>query len=149
MESGENIRIVMHSYAKKSLEPRFEEAASEPSPLPETPDSHQTKKLKPSPETPEAPAAMLAIMLRIEKMQEESLQRLVSVEAGVNGNSTSIKTLADSIETLGRQLETLNGKLDSVDGRVAKLEKENASLREKCDELDAYKRRWNLRIAGM
>lgn len=32
---------------------------------------------------------------------------------------------------------------------MEKLEKENAFLRNKCDKPDAYKRRWNLRIAGM
>lgn len=40
-------------------------------------------------------------------------------------------------------------KADNLQARVETLEKENTTLREKCNDLDAYKRRWNLRVAGI
>ncbi|KAL0172906.1 hypothetical protein M9458_033217, partial [Cirrhinus mrigala] len=40
-------------------------------------------------------------------------------------------------------------KVSSLQNRVESLENENRVLGGKCDELDAYKRRWNLRVAGI
>ncbi|KAK3545763.1 hypothetical protein QTP70_011832 [Hemibagrus guttatus] len=53
------------------------------------------------------------------------------------------------VEKLGRQIDAVTEKVDSIDARVVNLEKENAMLRDKYEEFDAYKRRQNLRVAGV
>lgn len=40
-------------------------------------------------------------------------------------------------------------KVLSLQSKVESLEKENITLKEKCSGLDSYKRRWNLRVAGI
>lgn len=151
MDSDEEIRSVMHSYAKKIIGIQFWQLGSRYNitPLPGSPDLHPPKKVRPCSENPEAPTAMHAVLLHIEKMQEESLRRLTSVEAAVNDNSSSIRNLADSLESMNKQIDAVADKVESDDNRVIKLEKENASLCDKYEELDSYKRRWNLRVVGV
>ncbi len=72
-----------------------------------------------------------------------------SVETTVKGNTDTLKSVIDSLEYLGRQVEDVTKKTDDLQIRVETLEKENTVLREKNNDLDAYKRRWNLRIAGI
>ena len=81
---------------------------------------------------------LLSAMERVERMQEESLRRPQSLETTVKGNTDTLKSVTDSLEFLGRQVEDLTKKADRVE-----------TLREKCNDLDAYKRRWNLRVAGI
>lgn len=59
--------------------------------------SHPIKIVKTDTHSPKAPSAMLAVMLRIEKMQEEILKRCGSVEEAVKDNSTSVKNLTESL----------------------------------------------------
>lgn len=71
------------------------------------------------------------------------------MEPAVNDNNSSIRNVADSLESMNKQTEAVADKVDSVGSRVVKLEKENASLCDKYEELDSYKRRWNLRVEGV
>lgn len=149
MEHSDDIRDTIHSYARRSLEPTFTDKDAEFTPLPATPDNRPAKKPKPSVKTPEAPPAMLAVMLRIEKMQEECLARMVHVETAVKANSASIKDVVDSLQSLAKHMDDVSEKMENIESRVSSLQKENATLRNKVEEMDSYKRRWNLRVAGL
>ncbi|KAL1250772.1 hypothetical protein QQF64_018568 [Cirrhinus molitorella] len=148
METEDDICSVMHSYARKSLKPTFT-VGSELTPLLKTPDDRPAKKPKPNIKTPEAPPVLLDVMLRVEKMQEESLARLVHIESAVKDNSASIKSLVDSLEPLAKHMDGMAVKVEKVGSRVTTLEKKNTTLHERVEELDSYKRRWNLRVAGV
>ncbi len=53
------------------------------------------------------------------------------------------------MEFFGKEIEDVNKKVASLENVVSSLSKENESLRQSCLELDEYKRRWNLRVAGV
>lgn len=147
MEHSDGVRDTIHSYVRRSLDPIFTDKDSGFTPLPETPDNRPAKKPKLNVKTPEAPPAMLVVMLRIEKMQEECLARMGHVESAVKANSASIKDVADSLQSLAKHMDDVSEKMENVDSRVSSLQKENAALRDKVEEMDSYKRRWNLRVA--
>ena len=94
-------------------------------------------------------SALMTVMERIEKMQVESLNKLQSLETTVKDNTQTIKSVTDSLEFLGKQVEDVTLHVDSLQSQVETLKKENAVLREKCTNLEAYQRRWNLRVAGI
>ncbi|KAI2646758.1 LINE-1 type transposase domain-containing protein 1 [Labeo rohita] len=50
---------------------------------------------------------------------------------------------------MNRPVEDVTENVLSLQSKVEILEKENKSLKEKCCGLDGYKRRWNLRVAGI
>ncbi len=151
----------MHSYARQAMDDQIEiidkllnseEPPSEPSPkaLSQRPPSKKSKTLvSEEDEQSEPDSRLLSAMERVERMQEESLRRLRSLEITVKGNTDTLKSVTDSLEFMGKQVEDVTKKADNLQARVETLEKENATLREKCNDLDAYKRRWNLRIAGI
>ncbi|KAL0148010.1 hypothetical protein M9458_056684, partial [Cirrhinus mrigala] len=101
--------------------------------------------------TPEAVSnsVLLAAIEKVSKLQEESLVKLQSVGASVKENTSSICKLTCSLEAMNRQVEDVMDKVLSLQSKVEMLEKENKSLKEKCCGLDSYKRRWNLRVAGI
>lgn len=147
-----------HSYARKSLETHLElmdellnqEPSSESSPEISKRPSKKSKTLTgEQDEQPVTNSRLLSVMERIEKMQEESLRRLQSVEATVKDNTDTLKNVTDSLEFLGEKVEDVTKQVETLQTRVLTLEKENAVLREKCNSMDTYKRRWNLRVAGI
>lgn len=157
----EDMHTVMHSYAKKSLNDMLESNASELAAknvslaFQETPKPKSKKsKIRASDEDgshsePVSNSHLLKIMERIEKMQEESLRRMYSLEVSVKDNTNSIRHVTEAIEFVGKQVEDVKTDVESLKSKVCVLEKHNEDLRDKCSELDAYKRRWNLRVAGM
>ena len=82
-------------------------------------------------------------------MQQETLGRLDSLERSVGENTGSIKTVNTTLDGMGEQLAVARTEIDALHTKVATLELDNTKLREKCYELDAYKRRWNLRVANV
>lgn len=133
-----------------------EELSSEPSPETSNtrPPSKKSKTLiyeedDEQVEQPVLNSRLLSAMERIERMQEESLRHLRSLEITVKGNTDTLKSIIDSLEFSGKQVEDVTKKADNPQTRVEELEKENTALRQKCNDLDAYKRRWNLRVAGI
>lgn len=91
----------------------------------------------------------MTMMERIEKMQEESLRRLHSLETTVKDNTHAIKSVTDSLEFLGKQVEDMTLYVDSFQTQVETLEKENATLCDKWTTMEAHQRRNNLRVAGI
>ncbi len=155
------LQVNMHSYARTALENQLEIMDellnSEGPPAESSPEASSLKPPSKKPKTgineedeePVFNSRLLTAIERIEKLQEESLKRLRSVETTVKGNTDTLKSVIDSLEYSGRQVEDVTKKTDDLQIRVETLEKENTVLREKNNDLDAYKRRWNLRIAGI
>lgn len=151
----------MHSYAKKT--PQHEEGEMEVT-LPEQEGSDSTQPLQNALKLRAAKrsktvddnegqsvpnSVLLLVMERVEKMQEESLRRLQSLEATVKDNTYSIKSVTEAMEYMGKQIKEATDKVETLEKKVGYLEKENGVLRDRCNELDNYKRRWNLRVAGV
>ncbi len=129
-----------------------EGAQSEPSPEipPSKPPAKKSKTMNSEEDEQPVPTSrLLSVMERVERMQEESLRRPRSLEATVKTNTDTLKSVTDSLEFWGKQVEDVTKKADNLQTRAETLEKENTVLREKCNDLDAYKRRWNLRVAGI
>lgn len=153
MEDQEETHLAMHSYARRTLSTDMETVAGQSDgfmPLPDTPEPNPAKKSKPSSDSPAVSDTMLMrFMQRMEAMHEETLRRIQGVEKTVIENSNSIKQIINSLEFHGEQVKCLNEKSDEMQKKIGKLEKENVELRDRCNDLDAYKRRWNLRVAGI
>lgn len=94
-------------------------------------------------------ASLLSIVQNIERMQRESLRRLMSLEGTVNQNSASIQSLCNSMVATEKKVDEAVQKTSLLQSKVDVLEKENHALRKKCNELDAYQRRMNLRVSGI
>lgn len=82
-------------------------------------------------------------------MHEETLRQIHGVETMVLENSNSIKHIINSLELQGKEVKWLNEKSKEFERKIEKLKKVNDKLSERCNDLDAYKRRWNLRVAGI
>lgn len=138
--NSDNLKI--HNYARR-LENAFGSS-------PDTPSKSPAQK-KSRTNTPDmvSNSVLLAAIEKVSKLQEESLVKLQSVEASVKENTSSICKLTCSLEVINRQVEDVTEKVFSLQSKVENLEKENKSLKEKCSGLDSYKRRWNLRVAGI
>ncbi len=144
--------------AKKSLDAAFKRndaantAGSKP-PLPETPKPPSKKSKMVDTGASENQTVsnlhLLEVLERVEKMQVEFLTRMQSLETTVNDNTNSLNSVTEALEFVNNQVEEMASKVNSLQNRVESLEKENCVLRETCDELDAYKRRWNLRVSGI
>ncbi len=120
----------MHSYARKTLENHIEvlDGLLNPENPPTTSsvtggDRRPGKKAKKQPsegndEQTVSNAALMTVMERIEKMQEESLRRLQSLESTVKDNTQTIKSVTDSLEFLGKQVEDVTLHVDSLQSQV-------------------------------
>ncbi|XP_049923494.1 uncharacterized protein LOC126404357 [Epinephelus moara] len=86
-------------------------------------------------------AHIFAAMERIERLQMKTLKGTHSVE-------NTVKEVKDTLDGMGKQMEEIT-KVQTLEMTVTALQKEKAELREKCDKLEAYRRRWNLRVAGI
>ncbi|KAI2660207.1 Coiled-coil domain-containing protein 159 [Labeo rohita] len=82
-------------------------------------------------------------------MQAKLLTRIQSLETTVKDNTNSLNSVTEALEFINNQVEEVTDKVNSLQIKVESLEKENRVLRGKCDELDSYKRRWNLRVSGI
>lgn len=147
-----------HTYVRKALETQLgamddlinQEQSSESSPETTMRPSKKPKTvMDEQDEQPVTNALLLTVIERIEKMQQESLRRLQSVETTVKDNTDTLKSVTDSLEFLGKQVEDVTKQVETLQTRVETLVKENTVLRSKCNDMDIYKRRWNLRVSGI
>lgn len=154
MEERRAARSATHSYARRSLDAALKmDDASIKVPLPETPNP-PTKKSKTtdkgaSESQTVSNSHLLEVLERVEKMQLESLTRMQSLETTVKDNTNSLNSVTEALEFMNNQVEEITGNVTTLQKRVESLEKENCVLRDKCEELDTYKRRWNLRVSGI
>ncbi|XP_053179039.1 interferon-induced protein with tetratricopeptide repeats 5-like [Scomber japonicus] len=132
----------MHSYARKALENQLEVLdglinSENPTPICEGSvegrlPGKKSKTLASEGDTQQnvSNSALMNVMERIEKLQEESLRRLQSLESTVQDNTQAIRSATDSLEQLGKQVDDVTLHVDSLQSQVETLEKENAVLRE-------------------
>lgn len=158
MEGDKNTRAAMHSYARKSLDSALKgndvpNTSGFKIPLPETPKppSKKSKMGERSASDTQmvSNSHLMEVLERVEKMQLEFLNRMVSIETTVKENTDSLNSVTEAIEFMNNQVEEVTTKVSSLQNKVESLEKENCVLRDRCEEMDAYKRRWNLRVAGV
>lgn len=157
MDVDKPTRGAMHSYAKKSLDAAFKandasNASGLKVPLPETPKPPPKKsKLsdRAASDNQVSNSHLMEVLQRVENMQAETLNRMQTLEATVKDNTSSLNSVTEALEFMSNQVEEVSSKVNALQNRVETLEKENCVLRDKSEELDAYKRRWNLRVAGI
>lgn len=158
MDEDKPTRGAMHSYAKKSLDAALKvNDAKNPSgfkvPLPETPKQPPKKskfgERSASDNQVISNLQLMEVLERVEKMQLDFTHRMQSLEATVKDNTGTLNSVTEALGFMSNQIEEVSVKVSSLQNRVESLEKENGVLRDKCEELDAYKRRWNLRVSGI
>lgn len=137
MDTDEDIHGTMHSFARKSLPVQEDSCLAQE--LPETPKPRPAKKSKTlaSDENnnhPVANSVLLMVMERFEQMQEESLRQL----------RQQLK-----ITQVPSKVSLMHSNSWRNKWRTWQAEKENIVLRDRCNNLDAYKRSWNLWVAGI
>ncbi|KAL1251833.1 hypothetical protein QQF64_019629 [Cirrhinus molitorella] len=133
----------MHSYAKStdvvdSLDTCF----------PESPGASPLPKMR-LPASDPSNAVLLEAIERLGKKQDDFMEKILEVEKTVSSNSILISDLGARIDVVAKSSEDTAAKSDKLDRQVSTVAEENKRLLDKVDELDAYKRRWNLRVAGV
>lgn len=160
MDADKNSINMMHAYARNCLDDQLkvidslieEEAEPTSEHLPGAPTEPKSKRKKKKPVSDESEVCemvSLSILERIEKRQVESLERLQSLEDAVKENTKTTKTVTDSLEALWGRVEDMAGQVNTLQAEAAALGKTNTELRDKYNDMDAYSRRWNLRVAGI
>lgn len=57
-------------------------------------------------------------MLWMERLQEETIQNLQSVQVAISKYKAAIKTLTESMNFIGRHMEAVSEKVYTLDGKV-------------------------------
>lgn len=94
-------------------------------------------------------ATLLAAINKIGENQASFLQKLQCIEKWVNENTDAIRTLSTTVGDAKEQMSGLTANVKVMEQKISALSKENDVLRDRVNELDAYKRRWNLKISGV
>ncbi|KAJ8001023.1 hypothetical protein DPEC_G00186500 [Dallia pectoralis] len=94
-------------------------------------------------------AILLEAIERLGKKQDDFMEKLLEVEKSVASNSVLISDLTLRIDAVEKYSENTTVRSGKMDSQLSLLVAENKRLWDKVDELDAYKRRWNLRISGV
>lgn len=92
---------------------------------------------------------ILEAIERLGKKQDVFLEKLLEVERSVATNSTLISDLNTKVGSVSEKADGAVLKVVKMDNQLADMIAENKQLWDKIDELDAYKRRWNLKILGI
>lgn len=135
----------VHDYAKSTPE---DDASMDCMPLLDTPINSPLAKVRRQTSEP-SNAAILEAIERLGKKQDIFMEKLLEIERSVTSNSTLISELAIKIDSATDKTERVEVKTNELSAQVASVIAENKQLWGKVDELDAYKRRWNLKIAGV
>ncbi|RXN14527.1 cytoplasmic dynein 2 heavy chain 1-like protein [Labeo rohita] len=64
-------------------------------------------------------------------------------------NSVMIAELSKSVEFNAKEIKNCKSASSNLGKEVSKMAKENAELKERVQELECYKRRWNLKLRGL
>lgn len=116
--------------------------------LPESPAASPLPKMR-RPASDPSNAVLLEAIERLGKKQDDFMEKLLEVEKSVASNSTLISDLTTRVDAVDIKSENTAVKFHKMDSQLSSLAAENKHLWDKVDELDAYKRRWNLRISGV
>ncbi len=91
-------------------------------------------------------AVLLEAIEKLGKKQDDFLEKLLVIENSVSCNSSRIVELGAKMDTIADKADIAVTNSSATKDQLTSLKTENKQL---WDELDAYKRRWNLRIAGI
>lgn len=131
----------MHSYAKSAN-------VMDSLDLPESSVASPFSKMRRTSSDP-SNAVLLEAIEKLGKKQDEFMEKLVEIEKLVASNCILISDFATRVDAVAKKSEDTAAKSDKVDSQLSTLVAENRRLWDRVDELDAYKRRWNLRISGV
>nr|XP_055030428.1 uncharacterized protein LOC129419334 [Misgurnus anguillicaudatus] len=92
---------------------------------------------------------ILEAIERLGKKQDVFMEKLLEIERSVASNSILISDLNTKVDLASEKAEGVMIKTDKLDSQLAAMKAENKQLWERVDELDEYKRRWNLKITGI
>jgi len=92
---------------------------------------------------------ILKAIERLGKKQDDFMEKLLEIERSVTSNSTMISQLTTKVDSVADKTERAVAKTNELGVQVAAVVTENKQLWEKVDELEAYKRRWNLKMSGV
>lgn len=116
--------------------------------LPDTPINSPLSKVRRQTSEPSNTAILEAIE-RLGKKQDIFMEKLLEIERSVASNSTLISEITLKVDSVTDKTERAVVKTGELGVQVAAVIAENKQLWEKVDDLDAYKRRWNLKISGV
>lgn len=116
--------------------------------LPDTPTKNPQSKMRRHTTEP-SNAVLLEAIEKLGKKQDDFFEKLTAIENSVSCNSNRIAELGTKMNEISDKADLAVTNSSVMKDQVTSLKTENNQLWEKLDELEAYKRRWNLRIAGI
>lgn len=128
----------VHDYAKAPAEKDKDALTS----LPETPTKSPQLKMRRHITEP-SNAVLLVAIEKLGKKQDDFLEKLLVIENSVSCNSSRIAELGAKMDTIADIAVTNSS---ATKDQLTSLKTENKQLWEKLDELEAYKRQWNLLV---
>ncbi len=81
--------------------------------------------------------------------QDSFLEKLQCIEKCVNENTVAIHTLSSTGGDTKEQMKGLTSNWTALEQKVLSLTKENDVLHDPLNEIETFKRRWNLKISGV
>lgn len=134
----------VHDYAK----PDASEEDTSMDSLPFTPTKSPLPKMRRQVTEP-SNVVILEAIEKLGKKQDIFMEKLLEIEKSVATNSTFISDLSTKVGLVSEKADGAVVKVDKLDCQLSSVIAENQQLWGKVDELDAYKRRWNLKISGI
>lgn len=116
--------------------------------LPDTPTKSPQSKMRRHTTEP-SNTVLLEAIEKLGKKQDVFLEKLTAIENSVSCNSNRITELGTKMDAISDKADLAVTNSSAMKEQITSLKTENKHLWEKLDELEAYKRRWNLRIAGI
>ncbi len=136
----------VHDYAKAPSEKDKDAVTSLM--LPETHTKSPQLKMRRHTTEP-SNAVLLEAIEKLGKKQDDFLEKLLVIENSVSCHSSHIAELGAKRDTIADKADIAVTNSSTTKDQLTSLKTENKQLWEKLDELEAYKGRWNLRIAGI
>ncbi len=132
---GESVKRC-HSYAK--LQQQLDDS---PSASPQKKTPHR----EPEPSN----AVLLAAINKLTESQIGFKEKLDSIEKSIENNFKSIQILFSSVHATEKKVGELTSRVDPLELQIKTLAAENKKLVDRVNDMDAYSRRWNLKISGI
>lgn len=85
----------------------------------------------------------------LERMVAENARSIASMKETVNENTKQIADVKTAVEFACAEVNDVKGQLGIMETQVKKIEAKSSEHEQRLSHLEAYTRRWNLRIYGM
>ncbi|RXM98239.1 hypothetical protein EOD39_13379 [Acipenser ruthenus] len=142
----------LHNYAQPNKVNILEEEQADAIPLPpETPSKELLAKKSKIHVQQEAVTNqdLMNAITALTKTCESTANSLASLASKFIAQNTIVEKLSSSLESLGSEYGNAFQKVDLLKKERTALRKENTSLKSRCSDMERYRKRWNLRIAGI